>query len=38
MVDAILAAEAYPNPGVTPGQYAGSPCAALILYMKETLP
>jgi len=35
-VDAILAAEAYPNPGVTPGMYAGSPCAALILYMKET--
>lgn len=36
VVDAILAAEAYPNPGVTPGRYAGSPCAALILYMKET--
>jgi hypothetical protein len=36
LVNAILAAEAYPNPGVTPPLYAGSPCAALILYMKET--
>jgi hypothetical protein len=36
LVDAILAAEAYPNPGVTPPLYAGSPCAALILYMKDT--
>jgi hypothetical protein len=36
IVDAILAAEAYPNPGVTPPLYAGSPCAALVLYMKET--
>ena len=35
-LDAILAAEAYPNPGVTPPLYAGSPCAALILYMKDT--
>lgn len=35
LVDGILAAEAYHNPGVTPRRYAGSPCATLILYMKE---
>jgi hypothetical protein len=38
LVNSILAAEAYPNPGVTPPQYAGSPCAALILYMKQSGP
>jgi hypothetical protein len=38
LVDAVLAAEAFSNPGVTPPPYKGSPCAALILYMKETGP
>lgn len=38
LVDGILAAEVYPNPGVTPPLYSGSPCAALILYMKQTGP
>jgi hypothetical protein len=31
----VLAVEAYPNPGVTPMEFAGSPCAAIMLWMKE---
>lgn len=36
LVDDVLAVEAYHNPGITPSEYQGSPCAALILYMRET--
>lgn len=34
----VLAVEAYPNPGVTPMQFAGSPCATIMLWMKESAP
>lgn len=33
-MDDVLAVEAYPNPSVTPPEFAGSPCAALMLWMK----
>jgi carboxypeptidase-like protein len=32
----VLAVEAYPNPSVTPPEFAGSPCAAVMLWMKPT--
>jgi hypothetical protein len=31
----VLAVEAYPNPGVTPPEFAGSPCAAIMLWMTQ---
>ena len=34
LMDDVLAVEAYPNPSVTPPDFAGSPCAALMLWMK----
>ncbi|HLZ44737.1 MAG TPA: hypothetical protein VKQ05_03570 [Gemmatimonadales bacterium] len=34
----ILAVEAYPNPSVTPPEFAGSPCAAIMLWMKPWEP
>jgi hypothetical protein len=34
-MDDVLAVEAYPNPGTTPQDFAGSPCAAVMLYMKR---
>jgi len=38
MVDELLAVEAYPNPGVTPPIFTGSPCAAIMLWLKQTGP
>jgi hypothetical protein len=32
----VLAVEAYATPGVTPPEFAGSPCAAVMLWMKPT--
>jgi len=34
----VLAVEAYQNPAVTPPDFAGSPCAALMLWMKPRTP
>lgn len=34
----VLAVEAYPNPSVTPPDFAGSPCAALMLWIKPKNP
>lgn len=34
LMDDVLAVEAYPNPSATPPDFAGSPCAALMLWMK----
>jgi len=34
-MDEVLAVEAFPHPGVTPPDYMGSPCAAIVLWMKE---
>lgn len=34
----VLAVEAYANPGVTPPEFAGSPCATIMLWMKPTGP
>ena len=34
-MDEVLAVEAYPHPGVTPPEFMGSPCAAIMLWMKE---
>lgn len=34
----VLAVEAYPNPSVTPPEFAGSPCAAMMLWMKAWEP
>jgi CarboxypepD_reg-like domain len=34
-MDEVLAVEAYPNPGVTPPDFGGSPCAAVMLWMKQ---
>jgi len=31
----VLAVEAYPSPGVTPPEFAGSPCAAVMLWMTD---
>jgi carboxypeptidase-like protein len=33
--DEVLAVEAFPHPGVTPPEFMGSPCAAIMLWMKE---
>jgi hypothetical protein len=38
LADQVLALEAYPNPGATPPNYGGSPCAAIMLYMKPQAP
>jgi hypothetical protein len=38
LMDDVLAVEAYPNPSVTPPDFAGSPCAALMLWMKPKTP
>jgi hypothetical protein len=35
-LDEVLAVEAYRSPGVTPPVFAGSPCAAIMLWMKPT--
>ena len=32
--DDVLAVEAYPDPGATPQEFTGSPCAAIMLWMK----
>jgi hypothetical protein len=37
-MDDVLAVEAYPTPGVTPPEFAGSPCAAIMLWMKQIGP
>ena len=34
-LDDVLAVEAFPHPGVTPTEFMGSPCAAIMLWMKE---
>jgi hypothetical protein len=34
-MDDVLAVEAYPHPSVTPLDFPGSPCAAIMLWMKE---
>ncbi|PYP94718.1 MAG: hypothetical protein DMD38_14870 [Gemmatimonadetes bacterium] len=31
----VLAVEAFPTPGVTPPEFAGSPCATIMLWMKH---
>jgi hypothetical protein len=31
----VLAVEAYPHPGVTPPEFTGSPCATVILWMRN---
>ncbi len=31
----VLAVEAFPHSGVTPPEFMGSPCAAIMLWMKE---
>ena len=36
LVDEILAVEAYPNPGLAPPEFAGSPCASIMLWMRKT--
>lgn len=33
--DDVLAVEAYPNAAATPQEYAGSPCATVMLWMKQ---
>ncbi len=33
--DEVLAVEAYPNAAATPQEYAGSPCATVMLWMKQ---
>ncbi|HEY7192283.1 MAG TPA: hypothetical protein VH439_00935 [Gemmatimonadales bacterium] len=38
LMDDVLAVEAYPNPSATPPDFAGSPCAALMLWMKPQTP
>jgi hypothetical protein len=35
-MDDVLAVEAYPDQAVTPQEFKGSPCAAIMLWMKET--
>ena len=37
-MDDVLAVEAYPDPGVTPPEFKGSPCAAIMLWMKQIGP
>jgi len=37
-MDDVLAIEAYPHPGVTPPEFTGSPCAAIMLWMKQSGP
>jgi hypothetical protein len=37
-MDEVLAVEAYPHPGVTPPEFAGSPCATIMLWMKQNGP
>jgi len=37
-MDDVLAVEAYPQPGVTPPEFSGSPCAAIMLWMKHSGP
>jgi len=34
-MDDVLAVEAFPTPGVTPTEFAGSPCATIMLWMKH---
>lgn len=34
-MDDVLAIEAYPHPGVTPQEFSGSSCAAVMLWMKQ---
>ena len=34
----VLAVEAYPHPGITPPEFAGSPCATIMLWMKHSGP
>ena len=34
-LDEVLAVEAFPHPGVTPPEFMGSPCAAIMLWMKD---
>src|SRR6266487_475419 len=35
LMEDVLAVEAFPHPGVTPPEFMGSPCAAIMLWMKE---
>lgn len=37
-MDDVLAVEAYAHPGVTPPELAGSPCATIMLWMKQNGP
>ena len=37
-MDDVLAIEAYPHPGVTPPEFGGSPCAAVMLWMRQSGP
>jgi hypothetical protein len=34
-MDDVLAVEAYPHPGITPPEFAGSPCATIMLWKKQ---
>jgi hypothetical protein len=34
-MDDVLAVEAYPHPGITPPEFTGSPCATIMLWMKQ---
>ena len=38
LMDDVLAVEAFPTPGVTPPEFAGSPCATIMLWMKHSGP
>jgi hypothetical protein len=37
-MDDVLAVEAYPHPGITPPEFNGSPCATVMLWMKQSGP
>src|SRR3989454_8239739 len=37
-MDDVLAIEAYPHPGVTPPEFGGSPCAAVMRWMRQSGP
>jgi len=38
LMEDVLAVEAFPTPGVTPSEFAGSPCATIMLWMRHSGP
>ncbi|HKC39602.1 MAG TPA: hypothetical protein VKC15_08705 [Gemmatimonadales bacterium] len=36
LMEDVLAVEAFPTPGVTPSEFAGSPCATIMLWMRHS--